>query len=75
MWMCRVRPLRDRVQRARIGQPWHFAPKVAVRERVIVTVTEFGQDAVIASRSIVKSSIVNPSAIVACNAIGLIVAV
>ena len=52
-----------------------MAPNVAWRRGVIVTVIAFGQVTVIASRSIMKSSIVNPAGIAGCNGIGLIVAV
>ena len=74
--MLRILPLRERVQRSRTGQPSQRWVNRAWRERALmVTVIAFGHVAVIASRSMVKSSIVNPAGIWLDSGIGLIVAV
>ena len=62
------------VQRARSGQPRQAAPKVTARVRLIGRVIPFGQVAVPAASSTVKSSRVNPPGTAGRSGQGLITA-
>ena len=65
----------SRVQRCRSGQPRQARPKVTIRVRLIGLVTPFGQVAVPAASSTVKSSRVNPPGMARRSGAGLITAV